>query len=511
MGDELIVRGRWIVTGGGGADPTLADGALVVAGERIAELGDWTEIRARYPAAEVIGSERVAVLPGLINAHHHSSGVTALQQGLPDALLESWILMHARLRPEDKYLGTLLSAARLLGSGVTSVVEVHSGAGTAEDYAARMDRALGAYEETGLRVAFGAGISDQSHLVAGRGEDEAFVAALPEGLRAEARGLLPGPGRVDQDAYFGIMADARARYGDHPLIDIWFAPPGPQWVSDGFMQRIAEQAAAWDSGIQTHLEESFYEKLHGPRDYGRATLAHLKELGVLGPRFSIAHGVWLSEAEIEILCETGTAISHNPSSNLRLRAGIAPLNALLAAGATVGLGMDGTTLNDDEDMFTEMRLAMRLNRPPRYGAPAPAPAEVLELATAGGARLLRREDRLGKLAPGYLADLVLVDLGRTTWPWVAPEIDPRELILMRARAGDVDCVLVGGRVVFAEGKPSGFDAADAGRELAGSLAAAAYPAAEADLVKRLLPHLEAYYAAWAEPDLEPYTTYNSRR
>ncbi len=510
MDARLIVRGRWIITGGGATDPLLEDGALVVEGERIAALGPWRELRARHPEAPVIGSERMAVLPGLVNAHHHSSGASALQQGLPDVLLESWILMHARMRPEDKYLGTLLSAARLLRSGVTSVVEVMSGAGTAAEYAERMGRALAAYEESGLRVAFAAGISDQSFLVSGRGEDEKFLASLPDDLRAAAAGLLPAADKVDQESFFGIIDDFWRRYRDHPLIDIWFAPPGPQWVSDPFLLRIAEQAAAYDTGIQTHLEESLYEKLHGPRDYGTATLLHLRDLGILGPRFSIAHGVWLGETEIEVLAETGAAVSHNPSSNLRLRAGIAPLNTLLAAGATVGLGMDGTTLNDDEDMFTEMRLAMRLHRPPYYGGPTPAPAEVLRLATAGGAKLLRQDERLGTLAEGFLADLVLVDLERVCWPWAAPEADPRELVLMRAGAGDVDSVMVGGRLVFAEGVPTGFDPRQAARALAESLAATPFPAAAADLVERLLPHLEAYYAAWPRPSFSPYIHYNSR-
>jgi cytosine/adenosine deaminase-related metal-dependent hydrolase len=232
---------------------------------------------------------------------------------------------------------------------------------------------------------------------------------------------------------------------------------------------------------------------------------------VLSPRFSIAHGVWLSEAEINILADTGAAISHNPSSNLRLRAGIAPLNALLAANVTTALGMDGTTLNDDEDMLTEMRLAMRLHRTPRLHTPAPAPTDIFQMATLGGAKLLRKDTELGRLAPGYLADIVVLDTQRLSWPWIAPESDPRELLLMRARADDVRTVVVGGEVVWNDGQPTRFDLAAAGKEFAEELQKIPYSQQQAKLVERLKPYIESYYAGWETAPLQPYITYNSKR
>ena len=511
MAAKKLVRGRWVIAD---SRNVIDDGAVLIDGEQILQVGAWADLKARHdgPGAdlEVLGSERVAVLPGLINAHHHSAGATTLQHGLPDQALESWILMHARLRASDIGLDTLLSAGRLLKTGVTSVVEVRSGHGSAEAYAARCGKALEAYDRSGIRIAFAAGLHDQGYLVHGRDGDRAFLAGLPEDLRAAAEATLPGPDELDQADYFAILEELTARYSDRPRVEVWFGPPGPPWVSDDFFLAIAERAEALDTGIQTHLEESYYERLHGPREYGRATLTHLAELGVLGPRFSIAHGTWLSQPEIEIMAESGAAVSHNPSSNLRLRAGIAPLNALLAAGATVALGMDGTSLGDDEDMFTEMRLALRLNRPPQIGTPAPSPAEIFALATEGGAKLLRAEDRLGRLAPGHQADLVLVDLSRATWPWTAPEADPLDIVVQRARAGDVETVLVGGEMVLKDGRPTRFDAEAAGEELAARLAATPFPAEATALAERLLPYLERYYAAWSAPRPAPYTSYNSR-
>jgi cytosine/adenosine deaminase-related metal-dependent hydrolase len=510
MSDTMLVRGRWIVTGGAEADAVLTDAAVRVEGGTITEVGDWETLRAGCPDAEVVGSERVAVMPGMINAHHHSNGVTGIQQGTRDRLLESWLLSLSLERGLDPRLATLLSAARLLRTGVTSVVDVHSDRGTANAYAANAREALQAYDEAGIRVAFAAGLMTQCFLVSGAGEDEKFLAALPDDIRRFAERRIPPADNIGEDDYFGVIDDLWRSYRAHERIDVWFAPPGPQWVSDAFMQRIADQAEAYDVGVQTHVAESLYEMLHGPRYYGKPTLHHLRDLGVLSPRYSIAHGVWLTEAEIDVLAETGAAVSHNPSSNLRLRAGIAPLNALLARGATVGLGMDGTTINDNEDYFDEMRLAMRLHRTPRFNGPAPTPEQVLHMATAGGARLLRKENTLGAIAPGFAADLVLVDLRRLTWPWVAPEIDPREFLLMRAGAGDVDTVLIGGEVVFAEGRPTRFDIDEVGREAAEMLSAQACRSADAELVERLRPHIEAYYQAWEVPDLAPYTVYNAR-
>lgn len=507
-----LVRGRWVVTGPEADDRLLSDHAVAVDDQgRIAAVDAWAALRAAHPDAEVIGGAALAVIPGLINAHHHSGGATALQHGLPDLLLEPWILAHAALRPADSYLTTLVSAARLLRSGVTSVIDVRSGQGRADAYAQRMRDGLRAHAEAGLRVAFAIGLGNQSHLAAGRGEDARFLAALPAEARAAAESLLPRPDDISIDDYFAIVEEAWHAYRAHPRVDVWYAPPGPQWVSDDVLVRIGAAAEAHDVGIQTHVTESIYEKLHGPRDYGKATVAHLRDLGILGPRFSIAHGVWLTEAEIAILAETGTAVVHNPSSNLRLRAGIAPLNALRAAGVTLALGMDGTTLNDDEDMFTEMRLALRLHRTPQLATPAPSRADIAAMATTGGAKLLRQEEMLGRIAPGYRADLALLRLDRMTWPWVAPEVDIRDLILMRARAGDVETVLIDGEVVLRDGRPTRFDLEDAAAALAEQLDREPYPDAAAAAVATLQPHLERYYRDWDVPPLDPYIRYNSKR
>ena len=392
MDRASIIEARWIVTGGGEA-PVLAGEALLVAEGRIAAIGAPARLRADHPEAEIIGGPGVAVLPGLINAHHHSHAPSVLQQGVGDMLLESWLLGLSACRAVPARLATLMGAFRLLRTGVTAVVDVLSGGATQEAFAADVGETLAAYQRAGLRAAVAAGVSFESLLVAG--DDRAFIESLPPELQTLARDRLAARRGIGPEAYFEVMDDLVRAWPGRGRVALWYGPPGPQWVGDKVMAEIAAAAERHDTGIQTHALESFYEGLHGPRAYGEPTIAHLARLGVLSERFSIAHGVWLTEPEIEILARTGAAVSHNPSSNLRLRAGIAPLNALRAAGVTVALGMDGTALNDDDDMFTEMRLALRLHRPPQYGAPHPSPADILALATAGGAKLLRAQEELG--------------------------------------------------------------------------------------------------------------------
>lgn len=261
----LLVRGRWVVTGAGEGDATITSGAVLVRDGRIGEVGAWDALRAAYPDADVLGSDDVAVLPGLVSAHHHAAGVSHLQQGLPDDVLEPWLLELRRMRPTDAYLDALLTSARLLQSGVTGVVEMHRCQGSPEASAERVRRALRGFDEAGIRVAFAPGVADQNALVsvAGTGEEREFLEGLPAAAREAAEAMLPGPDSMRPDEYFGLTDALWQEYGEHPRIDVWFGPPGPNWVSDDFLVRIAERMASYDpskTGIQTHVSESLYEK-----------------------------------------------------------------------------------------------------------------------------------------------------------------------------------------------------------------------------------------------------------
>jgi cytosine/adenosine deaminase-related metal-dependent hydrolase len=509
MSDRILVRSRWLVTDA--LEAVHEDAAVLIEDDRVIRVGQWRSLREENPRAAVLGDARCAVIPGLVNAHHHSHAVSGIQQGVSDDLLEPWILAWHAMRPADPGLDTLVSAGIQLGSGVTSVVEMMSGGGSARQFADGVRLALEAYDTAGLRAAFAPGVATRSHLVSGSGEDRRFIESLPADERQLAESLMPGPERLGEDDYFDIMEQSQHEIAANPRIDLWYGPPGPQWVSDECLQRAAEAAERWDCGIQTHVNESFYEKLHGPRFYGLPTMLHLERLGVLSPRFTIAHGTWLERREIEVMAETGAALSHNPGSNLRLRAGIAPFREYLARGVTAGIGMDATTLNENEDMFAEMRLALRLQCDPAIENPVPGFTEVLAAATRGGARLMGKQRQIGRLAPGYAADLVILDSERLTWPWVSPESDPLELIALRAQRRDVRLVMVAGEIVWRDGAPTRFDLQAAGEELAAQLAAEPFPHRRLEAVRALTPRLRDWYAAWNKPALEPWIDYSSRR
>ena len=203
------------------------------------------------------------------------------------------------------------------GGGVTSVVDAYFGGGTAAEYSAAVGEGIRAYEIAGLRVAFSTGVDTQSFLVWGRGEDQRFIENLPEDLRAATAALLPRKDSITGDEYLDIIEDYKRRYEQHPRIDVWFGPGGPHWMPDELLQQVAERAAAIDTRIQTHCVETIYEKMHGYRFYGKPTMLHLRDLGFLSSRLSIAHGIWMTEKEMQAVADALVAVSHNPSSNLR--------------------------------------------------------------------------------------------------------------------------------------------------------------------------------------------------
>lgn len=507
---RMLITGRWVFTGAEGGDDMLSEGAILVEEGQVRDVGSRRALRERYRDARILGSDRYAVMPGLINAHHHSHGATAAQHGISDQILEPWILSLARKRATNPYLNTLLSAARLLRTGVTTVIDSYSGGGSADTYSHQIRNILRGYEHSGMRAALAAGFKTDGFLVHGSGEDRRFVESLPPELQILATRHLPAPDAMSEDEYFGLMRDHHTRYAEHPRVDLWFGPPGPQWVSPKFLCQLAEAAESWNVGLQTHVNESVYEMVQASKFVGEATVLFLERLGILSPRFSIAHGVWCNEDELDVLGRNGVSLAHNPSSNLRLRAGIAPVLAMRENGVNVALGMDGTTLDDDDDMFSEMRLAKRLNASPELSGPSLSWHDVWSMATLGGARLYGRPGVLGRLAAGYAADVVLVDLERITWPWVAPEVDPLELTLMRARAGDVETVLVGGEIVLERGEPTQFDERETAKAFSEALEETAFPADAAEMVDELKPRLRDWYGTWEVPALKPWIAQNSR-
>jgi guanine deaminase len=225
--------------------------------------------------------------------------------------------------------------------------------------------------------------------------------------------------------------------------------------------------------------------------------------------------VWLSAEDIRLLAERGAVIVHNPSSNLVLFNGIAPVADMLNGGVRVGFGLDATGLNDTQDYLTDLRLDLLLQRRPGWDRRAVTAADLLGMATHGGATALGLGSTLGRLEPGYQADPVLLDRTRLYGsPYLNPSAPPDDVVVRRATASDVDHVLVAGRLVIEDGRAVGIDEAALERRVAASLEGVYEQLDSADAAfAQLEPHIASFYRAWEAESfdlLPPNYQYNTR-
>ena len=174
--------------------------------------------------------------------------------------------------------------------------------------------------------------------------------------------------------------------------------------------------------MHMHLVETAYQKEYARRRGGGTAVEYIDRFGMLGPKLTLGHGVWLTESDIERLAESGTSICHNCSSNFRLRSGLAPLNRFEAKGINIALGLDEAGINDDRDMLQEMRMALRAHREPGMADGAPKMAQILRMATTGGALTTPFGSRIGSLAVGQAADMVLIDWAQISSPISTPRL-----------------------------------------------------------------------------------------
>ena len=239
-----------------------------------------------------------------------------------------------------------------------------------------------------------------------------------------------------------------------------------------------------------------FESIESDRSRGVSTIQHLSATGMLKERVSLAHMVWASPREFGLLAQSGVHVSCNPSSNLRLRSGIAPAAVMKSAGINLAIGMDGTTLADDEDMFAEMRLLLNLNRPPMPNLPALSSKDVFQMATEGGAALMGNADKLGRLEIGKKADVTIVNLANITKHWVTNDVDPISLLLARATSKDVKHVIVNGELRLRDGIVCGVDEDESYSQMASEMERAQVRSIEKQIASDIRPHLQKWYGGW---------------
>ncbi len=493
--NAALIRARKIVCRINGRESAevVTDGAIYQRDGKIVEIGPWSELSARYPGVRVIGSDRHVAVPGFVNGHHHV-GVTPFQLGSPDLPLELWLGHRIRSRGVDLRLDTLYSALEMLASGVTTVQHLHGRVPPPLDnILAGAERVIGAYQEIGMRVSYSYGVRDQNRLA--YEADEAFAARLAAADRARFSRWLQGQ-QVPLADSLAVFETLRSRFADNDRVAIQLAPVNLHWCSDAALEKVAEASALHDAPMHMHLLETRYQQAYAQRRTGGSPVAHLGRLGLLGPRLTLGHGVWLTEPDIDLLAETGTRLCTNASSNLRLRSGIAPLNRLSRAGVPIALGIDEAGLNDDRDMLQEMRLVLKLHRVPGMDdAAVPSAFDVFRMATEGGAQTTPFGSRIGVLEVGRAADIVLFDWQKVSEPFIDPRVSLIDALVQRATTRSVDTVMVAGKVVLAEGRFTQVDRQAVFDELARHLNAPATADEQErrELSEAVLPVLRRFY------------------
>lgn len=497
--NPTIVEADWILEGFQDDDTPILhnDAALVVDDGRIAGIVSQVDARARFPDAPREGGKGRVAIPGLVNAHHHV-GATPLQLGSPDHPLELWFASRLTLRDVDPRLDTLYSAFEMIESGVTTVQHLHSRVpGTPEQIVATGKRVIDAYRAIGMRVSYSMALRDQNRLV--YEDDAAFVDRLPDRLKPAMRDYF-ARFTLSLDEQKSVFEALLSAVANERRLAVQVAPANLHWLSDAALGLSVELAARHGLPMHMHLLETPYQKAYAAKRTGGSALAHIHRFGLTGPRLTIGHGVWMTEADIELCAATGTHICHNCSSNLRLKSGVAPVNRFLARGIPVALGMDEAGINDDRDMLQEMRLALRLHREPGIDAPHPTPAQILRMATERGAATTPFGEKIGRLSPGREADLVLFDWNTVTRPYQNPDIPPVDVLVQRAKTAAVKTVMVAGEIVYRDGAYTRVDKASVMEEIATWFAR---PLTTPEIERRQLardvfPHVRAFYDGYLD-------------
>lgn len=507
-----IVRGSAVICGvdNEGHAEEMTDGAILVEDGAIKAIGEADDLIRAMPEIEVIGGDEFIVFPGLINAHHHV-GLTPFQLGAPDMPLELWLVERMGTRSVPWRLDTFYSAFELVRSGVTTVQHLHNRVpGGPDEVCEAAAQVIGTYRDLGMRVSYSYCLRDRNRIV--YGDDDAFLATLPTDLATELDAAIT-PLKLSIDGNIEAFERLTREYADDDGVAVQLAPLNFHWCSEHALERIADAAARHDASIHMHLLETPYQRAFARQETSGSPLRTLERFGLLNARMTLGHGVWTTENDLEAIAATDTRVCHNCSSNMRLKSGTAPVNDMLSRGIKVAIGIDEAGINDDRDMFAEMRQVLNSHRPPGHSAPSPSPAQVFKMASEYGALSTGFGARIGRLAPGRAADMVLLRRSQITTPYLDPTVSMLDAIMMRGKPEGVDTVLVGGEVILSGGRFTRVDEDAVMAELAETLAGprTADEERRRKMARRTLVHAEKFYQGWLDDEpMEPYDYRNSK-
>lgn len=408
----------------------ISNGALSINDNRIVAIGKSDSLLPQYYDDKVIDVKGKLILPGLIDTHVHLA--QALIRGCADDMaLIQWLcervwVLQGNFTQDDGYASARLCMAEMLKSGTTTFLE----AMLAHRYG--FDGIAKAVEESGMRACLAGIVMDI-------GTYATQTSSMHQGL-VESR----------ETSLFGVL-DMYSKWNGaaNDRIHVWFGPRTPGGVTSELYREMSDNARQRNMGITMHLAEVEADKNFLNEKYGLSPVYYAESVGLLGPKTVLVHMVWLTQADIDKLAETRTNVSHNPSSNSKLASGVCKVPQMLASGVNVALGCDGGPSNNDYDLMREMKLAAIIHKAVSND-PLVVPAEtVLEMATINGARALGLEHEIGSLEVGKKADLVVIDLNRLH---TTPSPNPVSSLVYAATGGEVDTVVVDGRIVVEQGQ-----------------------------------------------------------
>ncbi len=386
------------------------------------------------------------MLPGFVNAHYHSHDVLA-KGTLEEVPLESWRLyalppQYPPRSVDEIYARTLLGALECLRSGMTTVQDML----TLYPYEDRhMDAVMAAYERVGIRVVFALQYADRKGIET--------IPFWKDTFPKELHPLLSTAAEPERNLdLLGHFEATRLKAASRPLVSWALGPSAPERCSPALMQRTMELARRYDIPVYTHIYESRGMALQARMsipEYSGLLIRRLAEEGVLDPRLNFAHSVWLSPAEINLLAEHGAGVVLNPQGNLKMKCGIPPIRMLQDAGVRIGLGCDNCSCSDAQNMFVAMKLFALLAAVSDAIPGPPQAAAAIRSATEAGADGARLGRKIGRVALGYKADLILIDMNDPSWS--AMNSAARQLVHVEAGRG-VRTVLVDGKFVVQDRK-----------------------------------------------------------
>jgi 5-methylthioadenosine/S-adenosylhomocysteine deaminase len=412
---DLLVTGGTVVTMDG-ARAIYDDGAVAVKGDTIVAVGPRTEVEDKYQAPQAIDARGTLVLPGFINGHTHVP--MTLFRGLrDDVTLDEWLHKYIfpaeakNVNQEFVRWGTRLAAAEQIRAGVTTFADMYY----FEDAIAEETKAAG------MRGVLG----------------ETFID-------------FPAPDNRTEAETLAYTEKFMRRWQGDALIHAASAPHSIYTCSRKTLQDASALARKYHAPILIHVAEMKKEWEDSEKQNGMSPVQYLNTIGFLGPDVVAAHCIYVDTSDFQILLEKHVGCVHNPSSNMMLASGVAPVPEMRAAGVALGLGTDGPAgSNNDLDLMEEMDLAAKLAKITKMDPRALNAKAVVEMATIDGARALHMENEIGSLEKGKKADLILIGLDE---PNAVPMYDIYAQLAYALKASDVETVVIGGRLVMRKRK-----------------------------------------------------------